>query len=217
MTMKKWSEEAWAAAAPIYERILQLPFVSALADGTLPHDRFMFYLCQDALYINNYARVLAHIASRLTDSDQVADFLRFGMDGVEVERIMHDSYLKSRCLTPSEMSPTCLLYCSLLSAQATAPVEVEAAAVLPCFWVYWKAGLEIMERAAADNPYRKWIDTYADPAFEISTRRAIEICDNLAEKAGEDTRRRMTEIFVQCTRMEWLFWDSAWNLEAWKI
>ena len=215
--MKKWSEEAWAAATPVYERILQLPFVKALADGTLPQERFLYYLRQDALYIDNYSKVLAHIASRLTDRDQVADFLRFGIDGVNVEKSMHESYLKGRHLKPADMSPSCLMYCSLLSAQATAPAEVEAAAVLPCFWVYQQVGLEITKCAAAGNPYHTWIDTYADPAFEASTRRAIEICDELAEKTGEDTRRRMTEIFVQCTRMEWLFWDSAWNLETWKI
>ena len=27
----------------------------------------------------------------------------------------------------------------------------------------------------------------------------------------------MTDIFLRCTKMEWLFWDSAWYLESWKI
>ena len=27
---------------------------------------------------------------------------------------------------------------------------------------------------------------------------------------------RMTDIFLRCTKMEWLFWDSAWHLESWK-
>lgn len=26
----------------------------------------------------------------------------------------------------------------------------------------------------------------------------------------------MTDIFLRCTKMEWLFWDSAWYLESWK-
>ena len=29
----KWSDEAWEAARPIYEKILEHPFVKGLADG----------------------------------------------------------------------------------------------------------------------------------------------------------------------------------------
>lgn len=215
--MKLWSEETWAAATPVYEKILRMPFVEQLAAGTLPHEKFMFYLRQDALYIDNYSKVLSHIASRLLDRDHVADFIRFALDGVAVEKLMHGSFLHGEVPPVSEMSPACMLYTSVLTAQSVAPVEVEAAAVLPCFWVYQRVGQSIMERSTPDNPYRLWIETYGDKGFEASTRRAIEICDDLASAAGEETRRRMTEIFVTCTRMEWLFWDSAWNLEQWKI
>ena len=43
------------------------------------------------------------------------------------------------------------------------------------------------------------------------------VLDELAAAAGAATRSRMTELFVRCTRMEGLFWGSAWNLENWKI
>ena len=104
------------------------------------------------------------------------------------------------------------------ASQATAPVEVEAAAVLPCFWVYQQVGRQIIARQqGSGNPYAQWIETYADPSFTEATSQAIGICDALAEKTGPETRRRMTDIFLRCTKMEWLFWDSAWYLESWKI
>lgn len=215
--MKNWSETTWQSVEPVYNAIVRHPFVQQLADGTLADEKFRFYLLQDALYIDNYARVLAHIASRLSDKSHAADFIRFAQDGVDVEKAMHATFLNGVLPDKARISPTCLLYTSLLSAQATAPVQVEAAAVLPCFWVYQRVGQEVVKRASADNPYRLWIDTYADPQFEQSTRRAIEICDELAAHAGKDTAEAMTKIFTMCTRMEWLFWDSAWNLEKWKI
>ncbi len=116
-----------------------------------------------------------------------------------------------------QISPACLLYTSLLGSQATAPVEVEAAAVLPCFWVYQRVGADILSRQQGDNPYMRWIETYGDEAFAASTAEAVAICDSLAEAAGADTRRMMTDIFVRCTKMEWMFWDSAWRLEQWPI
>lgn len=246
-TMKRWSEEAWAAARTVYEKILEHPFVGALADGTLPADRFRRYIRQDALYLDGYARRLAHLASRLTRKEHTEAFLHFALDGIAVERALHAQFLGGEHPAPDEISPTCLLYTSLLDAQATAPVEVEAAAVLPCFVVYQRVGAWIHARAegngrpAADgqttssgangdepigrraykplheNPYRTWIETYADPAFAASAEQATVICDELADAAGEESRRRMSELFVRCTRMEWLFWESAWNLETWKI
>ena len=252
--MKRWSDEAWEAVLPIYRKILEHPFVGALADGTLSAERFRYYIRQDALYLDGYARRLAHVAARLPHKEQAERFLHFALDGIEVERALHAQFLAGDHPSPEEISPTCLLYTSVLDAQALAPVEVEAAAVLPCFVVYQRVGESILARATHEaatngrgavngdaaengatlraggtaecrrgesrlskNPYRAWIETYADPSFAASTEQAMRICDELAASAGESTRQRMTELFVRCTRMEWLFWDSAWNLENWKI
>ncbi len=212
----KWSEEAWARAEGIYEKILELPFVRELADGSLSDERFRFYISQDALYISNYCRVLAHMAARLGNSAHSEDFLRFTLDGVLVERALHRSCFGSGGSAASP-SPTCMLYINFESSKAHESVEVEAAAVLPCFQVYQRVGEDILRNCAADNPYRRWIDTYADEAFAISTRRAIEICDELAAGTTAEIRRAMTEAYVCATRMEWMFWDSAYNLEQWKI
>ncbi|MDE5849729.1 MAG: TenA family protein [Muribaculaceae bacterium] len=217
MTEKyKWSDEAWKAASPAYHEILNLPFVRQLAEGTLSGDRFHFYIEQDSIYVENYCRVLAHIASRLSHQEHIADFLKFASIGVEVEKILHETYLGSghsiTCPTP-----TTLLYNSYESAKGLGPVEIEAASILPCFWVYQKVGEHIFKTCSPDNPYHRWIETYADKEFEKSTLRAIEICDELAENASDEIRRQMTEAFVMATRMEWMFWDSAYNLEKWEI
>lgn len=217
--MKKWSEEAWEAAADVYARTLTLPFVESLAAGTLPEEKFMFYLRQDSLYLSQYFRVLAHIASRIGRVDYADDFIRFAADGVAVEKALHRMYLRGDRPGADDMSPACTLYTSTLLSQALEPVEVEAAAVLPCFWVYQRVGEHIYSSGGASdtNPYKAWIDTYADEAFAVSTRRAIEICDELAQQASPAVREKMTQIFRKCARMEWMFWDSAWNLEKWKI
>ena len=184
---KLWSAQAWAKADHIYEEILELPFVKQLADGTLDKEIFNRYIGQDSLYINRYCKVLAHIASRLNDARMTADFLGFAQDGVEVERALHSQ----------------------------SPVEVEAAAILPCFWVYLKVGKHIAATMKEGNPYSAWIATYSDPVFDASNDKAIALCDELAEKASPEIRERMTEIFVEATRMEWLFWHGAYEDLKW--
>lgn len=213
MTKTKWSEEAWSRCEPIYRAITQLPFVTELAAGTLSRERFLFYQKQDAIYIENYARVLAHIASRLRDMAMVEDFLKFALDGVYVERALHSSYLGPKGLDGATPTAVNLLYMDHETALGLESVEVEAAGILPCFWVYQKVGESILANATRENPYYHWIETYGDPAFEKSTRRAIEICDTLAENASERVRREMTRAYLRSTRFEQMFWESAYRMD----
>lgn len=214
--MKKWSEEAWEAALPTYNAILEQPFIEELIAGTLDREKFNYYIRQDAVYIKNYSRVLASIASRSADTETIEAFIKYADMSVATEKAMHDVYL-AECGREVETSPTNLLYMSYLSAQSIEPVEVQAAAVLPCFWVYLAVGKYIAAQAVAPNPYSQWIDTYSDPEFDYVTQQAIALCDKMAENASPEIRRRMTEAYITATKMEWLFWDSAYQLEKWKI
>ena len=99
----------------------------------------------------------------------------------------------------------------------TGDFPVLIAAILPCFWVYWDVGTAIDRTAAADNPYRAWIDTYADEGFGESVRRVIGLTDRAADAGSAGTRDAMTEAFVASTRYEWMFWDAAYRLEDWPI
>lgn len=209
-----WSAEAWKASEHIFNEILRLPFLTELADGTLSPERFTNYIQQDNLYIDDYSRVLAHIASRLPDFDDVATFLEFANDGVAMEKGLHSMYVSEAA---PRKSPVCTLYTSLLKAQSFEDVAVEAAAILPCFWIYQKVGEYILSIAKTEgNPYAGWIEAYSNPAFDVSTKRCIDVCDRLAAAAGEETRRKMTDIYVQCARLEYMFWDSAYNFGDWQ-
>ncbi len=214
----KWSEMAWEAALPTYEKILEQPFIQELSNGTLPREVFDFYLIQDDLYLLEYGRVLAGIASRLDNKDFAEAFLHFTKDTMDVERGMHETFLKG-VAKATEPSPTCRLYTSfLLNSLYTKPIEVAVAAVLPCFWVYQKVGEHILSISSVENnPYKEWINTYGGEEFDNSAKLALSIGDELAAHCTEEQRKAMTEAYVMCTRMEWLFWQSAYEMEKWRI
>lgn len=216
----KWSEQAWASISPIYNKILELPFIGDLMSGKLDRNKFIFYIQQDALYLSDYSKVLAAIASKLNDPQQSAAFLGFAGESMVVEKALHESFIhqidkKDRI----EASPSCLLYTSFLLRQlANAPTEVILASVLPCFWIYKEVGDYILAHQSRDNnPYQSWIDTYGGEDFGQSVITAIKICDSIAEKCTEEQQKAMTEAFVMCAKMEWLFWHSAYNKEQWEI
>ena len=217
----KWSEQAWGSIEPIYQKILELPFNQELASGTLDIERFKFYMAQDAYYLGEFGKALSTISSRLQDLSQVLAYSQFAAGAIVVERALHEGYFKTLGI-PDEVqaSPTCLLYTNyLLSRSAYANVEVAAAAVLPCFWIYKEVGdyIYAQQSAVKDNPYKNWIDTYSGEEFAQSVQQAIQITDQLAESASEKLQQEMLEAFQMATRLEWMFWDSAYQIECWAI
>ncbi len=210
---ERWIDEAWAAAAPTFDSIVGHPFVRELAAGTLAEERFRFYLQQDGIYLKSYAETLALVAARMRDGRHSAAFARFVSEGIAAERLLHDTFLGNEGLQDCEPAPATLQYTGFLAGQGGEPGEVAAAMFLPCFWLYNRVGEWIhSHHDAATNRYARWIATYADGDFAASAREAVEICDQLAEDAGEAVRRRMTEAFVRGAEMELRLWDSAWNI-----
>lgn len=67
------------------------------------------------------------------------------------------------------------------------------------------------------HPYAAWINTYGGKDFEQATARAVAHLDRLASAASDGTRAQMYHAFNQAARMEWMFWDSAYNLQQWPV
>jgi len=216
----KWSEQAWESVKPIYNKILTMPFNTELSNGTLPKEKFIFYLAQDAYYLLEFGRTLSTISGRMQDAELVMAFAGFSTGAIFAERSLHESYFVEFGLPNKvEPSPATLLYTNyILSQAAYASVEVAAAAVLPCFWIYKAVGDHIFAQQTGDqNPYKRWIDMYAGLEFAAAVEKAITITDQLAEGANAATQQKMLSAFEMATRLEWMFWDSAYELEKWKI
>ncbi len=217
----KWSEKAWERINPLYKKIIQMPFNQELMNGSLPKEKFKFYMAQDAYYLGEFGKALSTISGRLEELDQVLEFSQFASGAIVVERALHESYFVELGL-PEEVqpSPTCLLYTNfLLKTAAYGNVETAVAGVLPCFWIYKKVGDHIyaQQDKFPDNPYKNWIDTYSGEDFAESVAKAIDITDQLAEKASPSAQEEMFRAFEMASKLEWMFWDSAYRLEKWEV
>ena len=219
--MTKFSAWAWHETDDLRRRILDLPFNRELAAGTVSRERFRFYMIQDALYLEHYSRTLAIASARAPDPGAMEQFARAAQGALVVERTLHTGFLEQFGVDTAEAahaepSPTCYGYTNFLLAVAhQASYEELIAAVLPCFWIYWYVGTAIAAEAAADNPYRAWIDTYSDPSFGDSVDAVIAINDRAAANTTTAVRVAMLAAFIRSTRYEWMFWDSAYRLERW--
>jgi thiaminase (transcriptional activator TenA) len=215
--------ELWAGITSIYEAILEHPFVTGLTDGTLPEAAFSCYVVQDALYLRDYAKTLAVVAAKAPGTAGTEMFARHAAEIITVERTLHDSLLADLGLDPAEAdaaepAPTTLAYTSYLLATALSGSYAEGVGVvLPCYWIYYEVGKELLRRGSPNARYQKWIDTYADDEYGDVVRSVLDVADQLGPTLGAAERARVSRHFRVTSRYEWMFWDAGYRLEQWPV
>jgi len=204
-TVPSWSARVWEAAAPVRADVDDLDFVRGLGDGTLPHETFLRYLAQDALYLGEYSRVLAKASALAPTSEEQAFWARAAESSIVEERRLHESHLGA---TDAASAPQTLAYTNHLHASARSYAEL-VAALLPCFWLYTDLGIRLATRRHDEHPYDDWLAMYGDPAFTAATARATEIADAAALEAGPIERARMDAAFARSMEHEREFFARA--------
>lgn len=217
------SDELWRGITDIYGAILAHPFLAGLTDGSLPQDSFVFYVLQDALYLRQYARALANVASKATDTTGTEMFARHAAGIVAVEMSLHESLLADLDIDPAavdaaEEAPTTLAYNSyLLAATAGGSYADGVGTVLPCYWIYGEVGKHLLGRGSPNPRYQRWIDTYGGEEFDAEVRDVIAVTDKLGPGLATAERERVRRHFRVTSRYEWMFWDMGYRKQSWPV
>ena len=217
--MENWYEKTRAKTETIFQEIVKHGFVVDMMEGRLDKDIFGFYVNQDSLYLSEYKNALVKVGVKCLEPSETQFFFESATGIIAVEDALHKLFVDPKYLHPTP-SPTCELYNSYLSRIVNDyGVEVGLAAVLPCFTIYKEVGDYILAHQSnqANNPYQSWIETYSGDDFSDSVKKAIEITNKYALSASPDTLKLMEESFIKTSKLEWMFWDSAYRQEAWKI
>ncbi len=215
--------ELWQGITDVYYAILAHPFVTGLTDGSLAHDAFAFYVVQDALYLQGYAAALAAVASRAPDAAGTEMFASHAADVIAVEQTLHGSLLAGLGVDPAtvgaaEPASTTLAYTSYLLAVSHGGSYAEGVgAVLPCYWIYWEVGKELLRRGSPDPRYQQWIDMYGGEEFGGTVRAVLAVADRLGPGLAAAERARVHRHFRTTSRYEWMFWDMGYRKETWPI
>jgi thiaminase (transcriptional activator TenA) len=212
----------WRPITGIYDAILAHPFLTGLTDGTLPHQAFAFYVRQDALYLRSYAVALSAVADRAPDQAGRDMFARHAAGAIAVEQELHGSLLHDLGLDPAtiavtEPAPTTLAYTSFLRATTAGPYAEGVGAVLPCYWIYWEVGKELLRRGSPDPRYQRWIDTYGGEEFGAVVQEVLAAADRLGRALTAPERDRARQHFLTSSRYEWMFWDMGYRQERWPV
>ena len=223
MVSDSFTAELWQSITGTYGAILTHPFLTGLTDGSLPPDSFAFYVVQDALYLQRYAQALAAVASRSPDAAGVEMFARHAAEAIAVERTLHESLLADLGIDPAAAeaarpAPTTLAYTSYLLATCHGGSYAEGiGAVLPCYWIYWEVGQELLRRGSPDPRYQRWIDTYGGEEFGEVVRQVLAVADRLGPGLSPTERSLVHRHFRVTSRYEWMFWDMGYRKEGWPL
>jgi thiaminase (transcriptional activator TenA) len=215
-----------ARAAPIWDALHGHPFITELAAGSLPPEKFRFFLEQDDMYLEEYARCLAMGAARSRSERELRSFL------AELNQVMDTELPGNRDLLGElielgaedrggalMMAPANVAYTSYLQSLSLrgGPLEIMAC-LLPCAWSYVEIATALQRPGTPDGSVGgRWIGSFSDPRnIELVATMRSDF-DALMDEEAPSARRReeIGLIFATSSRLERGFWDMAYDLEQW--
>ena len=215
----KLSELLRSKAAPIWDSFLVHPFVTGIGDGSLPVEKFKYYMIQDYLYLYDFCKVFALGIVKAESEEQMRLFADSVYNTLNDEMDIHRSYMARLGITKedldsSEMDLTNLSYTHYMLAIAhNGDVLDVLASILSCAWSYLEIGtyLDAIPGASENEFYGEWIRSYAGDDYRGVVDALIEMTDRLGEDIDATRQEKLTEVFVNCSRFEAMFWDMAFD------
>ena len=217
----KTTERLLTATKDIWAAYNEHPFVLGIQNGTLDQEKFRYYIIQDFLYLEEYAKVFALGIAKAKSTETIQLFSKYVTLLTEGEMDIHRGYMGKFAVSREELETTPraldnLSYTSYMLRVAYEEGEAEIlAAILSCAYSYEVITKTLLERnpAAVDHPfYGEWVKGYVDPQYSEANILLLEMTDRLAQHYTEAQIRHLEEIFVACSRYELAFWELAWNM-----
>jgi len=222
-TRPGWTGRLWAEIVPVYDAILDHPFIKGLTSGELDVDSFVHFLSQDTHYLQDYVRTLLTLAVKSPDFEVTKMLTTHAAAAAAAETGLHAELMTDLGRDPAELlafdvRPTTRAYATFLLATVFSGSFADGlAAVMPCFWIYAEVG-QHLKRTGSPNPvYQRWIDSYGSDDYLHEVNLALELTDRVGLGLIPEAEAAARQQFLTAARYEWMFWDAAHRREAWPV
>lgn len=213
-TTAKLREEA----SNIWERIRAHPFVVELYSGTLPLEKFKYYLLQDFNYLVGFTKAFAAAVLKAPDLGGMKLALELAHGEVTGELANYEALLAELGLglgdaASARPNPTNVAYMNFLTSTCLLGSFAQClAALLPCFWTYLEIAEVHRERLERNNVavYKKWASLYLSPEYRSLVDRLRIALDQSGASLGE-----LEGPFTAASLYELMFWEAAYRREQW--
>ena len=200
------------------------PFLGELARGTLPLDRFRFFIEQDLLFLPAFARCMAMGAAK-SASDADLEFFTRQLDGIIQLEIPSNRRLLDRVIglgaedrggSREWLRRTWPTPASCWPPRRHVKMEITAA-ILPCSWSYIEIAAGLKDEIAEHPVYSDWVAFYLQQEEADLVVNMRETFDDMtrAGAVSDEKRGQLAEIFMMSSRLEGMFWEMAYTLDQW--
>jgi thiaminase/transcriptional activator TenA len=211
--------------ASIWDALHEHSFITELADGSLPPEKFRFFLEQDDFYLEEYARCLAMGAARSRNERELRYFLDDLNQVVDAELPSNRALLSELIELGAEdrngarlMAPANVAYTSYMQSLALrgGPLEIMAC-LLPCAWSYVEIATSLRPTTSESSVGGRWIGYFSLPQNVESVARMRSDFDAFMDEEAPSAGRRadVGRIFATSSRLERAFWDMVYELQQW--
>ena len=209
------------AAADIWAEYNRHPFVLGIQDGSLDREKFRYYIIQDYLYLEDYARTFA-VGVAKAKSRKIAGLFAKYISVMNGELDIHSGYLAKLGVTQEEIDCTPraldnISYTSYMLRVAYEEGEAEIlAAILSCAYSYEIIAKNIVKNnpdAVNHKFYGDWVKGYISDSYSEDNKVLLKEMDRLTENYTDKQIQHLVDIFVACSRYELDFWEMAWTLK----
>ncbi len=203
-----------------WEASFNHPFVQGIADGSLPLEKFKFYMLQDAYYLKHYTKVLALAAAKATNDEDIQYFLNTARFIHEAELELHRTTFQDLDVTAEEIenfevAPAAYNYVShMYNAVHNGDVAEAFAAILPCPWLYQEIGQQLKFAHPNVPLYAQWIALYASDEMLQSINKQKSMLNRFA-KEQPMKQKVLKAHFEKSCYYEWMFWEMPWTMQTW--
>jgi|TARA_B100001750_G_scaffold141656_1_gene112956 thiaminase/transcriptional activator TenA len=198
-------------------------FVKELGSGELKLEVFQHYMKQDYQFLIEFSKVIAVAVAKCGRLSDMEWFSKLLNETLNVEMSLHVSFCKDFGISLSDlletkMSPTVLAYTRyLLEIAYSKPAVHIATAILPCSWGYSELGKKLHLQGMPVNAplYCRWIEMYNSEEFAGLAQWLRDFIDRETVGLSSESLVVLSDIFIQSSRYEYLFWDAAYRMETW--
>ncbi len=205
------SQTLWHANLDLAEACLAHPFVQGIGDGTLPREKFAYYVGQDAFFLEAFARAYSIAAAKAPTWETFQVFHQL-TDGVLAELNLHGSYAQEWGVDLAQVAPGAATrrYTDFLLSTAWGEAPgATAVAMAPCMRLYTFLGQSLAQNPTSPHPYSPWIETYSSDQFEPLAAQLESLLD--AQAADSPSNRAAYRYAMDC---ELAFFEAAWRVDG---
>lgn len=217
----KLSQRIYACAQKLWPQYLCHPFVVQMADGTLPEEKFRYYMLQDYLYLRDYVKIFAAIIQKADDFEQIRFLSTQLSDTIGETYRTHLPYMQRLGVTDAEIDAarphidnSAYTHYMICEAQA-GDVLTGLVTLLNCSWSYAYVAEQMTARypnALSDERYGAWFAGYVSDAYRQTNQDLIDRIDALGASVDEAAAQHLCEIFENCCRFDLRFWDMVYTM-----